>query len=236
MKDFTLMMPPPVREAWKLVHEWADEEGYRARIVTPREPRNKKRKEVPTLDAAQVDAIFRAISKREVTQVRSRALVALLEASGLRIGEALALDVEDIDRAEPDVWRVTVPCEDGCKTGARVVPILAVREGNPTRVNVELSKWLDRRFPVGDKLFNTSSGEKLTYQGFRRSLVLYGKRAGVDVTPHMFRHTYATNLMRAGADVAAVQMLLGHADGDTTARYYLHADERRMNEVVRLYT
>ena len=227
-------MPDDVYAAFQTVERWADEQGYRARITKPR-GKSRKRRDVPTLTNEQYHALMRVVDKRAVTQIRSRAILALMWATGLRIGEVLALRLDSIDTSEPDVWRVVVPCEDGCKTGARVVPFLAIKDGTASDTRVELERWLARRFPSGDRLFNTSSGEALTYPGFRRSLENYGTRAGMHVTAHMFRHTYATRLMQKGVDIATVSALLGHSDPSVTSSTYLHSNDARLVEVVRLY-
>lgn len=227
-------MPDDVYAAFQAVERWADEQGMRARITKPR-GKNRKRRSVDTLEPEQFARLMSAIDTRGATQIRSRAIIALMDATGLRIGEALALRTDSIDKSEPDVWRVLVPCEDGCKTGARVVPFRAQRDGEPTAAHKELERWEARRFPEGDHLFNTSSGESLTYQGFRRSLSVYATRAGVPVKPHTFRHTYATRLMQKGVDTATIASLLGHSNPSVTSSYYLHSNDARMSEVVRQY-
>lgn len=230
----TTNAPAEVRDAFRLLSDWAEGEGFTVRITKPQRTR-RKRQEVPVLSDEQLDALYRSISVSHVTQVRSRAMVALLDATGLRVGELTALRLSDLELAYKDgIGRVSVPCEDGCKTGHRVVPFRTERDGNPTRAAKELTRWLSRRFDVGDYLFNTITGEPVTRQAFTRSLHGYAKRAGIEkLHAHMFRHTYATRLVRNGVDLPTVQALLGHSNAATTANTYLHTDERRLEEVAR---
>lgn len=230
----TTTAPQNVQDAFRLLSSWAEGEGYSVRITKPQRAR-RKRQEVPVLTDEQLENLYRAVSVSHVTQIRSRAMIALLDATGLRVGELAALRVSDLELHYKDgIGRVSVPCEDGCKSGHRVVPFRTEREGNPTRVAKELTRWLDRRWSNSEYLFNTSEGQPITRQAFTRSLHLYAKRAGIPkLHAHMFRHTYATRLVRQGVDLPTVQALLGHANAATTANTYLHTDERRLEEVAR---
>ncbi len=156
--------------------------------------------------------------------VRSRddAVLELLYGSGLRVGELCALGPEDLDL---DRRRVTVW---GKGSKQRVVPL-----GAPT---VEaLRDWIGhgRRLLAtaatpADALFVNRRGGRLGPRDVRRIL---DRRAAAPTHPHALRHTFATHLLDGGADIRAVQELLGHSDLGTT-QHYTHVSKQRLRSVL----
>ncbi len=154
-------------------------------------------------------------------RARDDAVLELLYGSGLRIGELCALGPADLDldRARAVVW--------GKGGKQRVVPLSAPA--------VEaLRTWIDgpRRTLVAgpgeaDALFLNRRGHRLTPRDARR---LLDRRAAAPTHPHALRHTFATHLLDGGADLRAVQELLGHADLATTQRY-THVSRERLRSV-----
>ena len=201
--------------------------------AVPKKKRRGKDEEIPVLKQEEIDAIRNAINTRGVTQKRNRAMLSLLEATGLRVGELLLLRRDSL---EPDgrIMLVTVPCADGAKTGTRVVPFVAYDEqGNPTRPLADLEAWESVRYP-GEHLFTTRTGAPVAAQAVRRFLDLYVTRAGitrVHVTPHVYRHTYATQRVREGWEPDAVRKALGHKSLQTTMRYFW-TDTSRLVELL----
>ncbi len=154
-------------------------------------------------------------------RARDDAVLELLYGSGLRIGELCALGPDDLDLAR---GRATVWGKGGKQ---RVVPL-----SDPAIV--ALRAWCDgpRRALVADgadagALFVNRRGRRLTPRDARR---LLDRRAAAPTHPHALRHTFATHLLDGGADLRAVQELLGHADLSTTQRY-THVSRERLRSV-----
>jgi integrase/recombinase XerC len=147
-----------------------------------------------------------------VVQARDRALLELLYGTGLRVGEAVALDVADVERD-------TVRVRRGKGGKERVVPL-----GGKARE--ALDDWLAVRpqllVPDGESraLLLSVRGARLNTRAVRRLLDAHAIASGVPKThPHALRHSYATHLLGSGADLRSIQELLGHASLTTTARY-----------------
>jgi integrase/recombinase XerC len=156
--------------------------------------------------------------------LRDRALVELLYGAGIRVGELVALDVRDIDlhRGDVRVW--------GKGGKERVVPL-------PEAARNALREYLDQRRRPGvlaEPLFTSLRSKKgetprrLDPRDVRRILRTRAERAGVvdRVHPHRLRHSYATHLLDMGADLRAIQELLGHASLSTTQKYTAVSAER----------
>jgi integrase/recombinase XerC len=153
----------------------------------------------------------------EAARLRDRALVELLYGAGLRVGELVALDVRDVDlrRGEVRVW--------GKGGKERIVPLVGA-------AHEALDAWLaHRRRPgvLAEPLFTSlrpradETVRRLSARDVRRMLARRARRAGVAgrIHPHRLRHSYATHLLDMGADLRAIQELLGHASLSTTQKY-----------------
>ena len=158
--------------------------------------------------------------------LRDRALVELLYGAGLRVGEAVALDVRDVDLLAREV-RVL-----GKGSKERIVPL-------PQAAQEALGAWLAIRRQPGyqaEPLFVSfrpgTRGRRLGERSVRRLLAERARGAGVvdHVHPHRLRHSYATHLLDMGADLRSIQELLGHASLATTQRY-LAVSAARLFEV-----
>jgi len=148
-------------------------------------------------------------------RLRDRALIELLYGAGLRIGEALALDVRDVDLLAREV-RVL-----GKGRKERIVPL-------PQATRRALGEWLEARRrpgyqaePLFPALGRSRSPRRLDARAARRILGRRARAAGLAerVHPHRLRHSYATHLLDMGADLRSIQELLGHASLSTTQRY-----------------
>ena len=154
--------------------------------------------------------------------LRDRAILELMYGSGLRVSEVAGVTV---DRVDLDRGRVTVV---GKGDKEREVPL-----GDPARQAVVA--WLTVRSVLapgeGDELFINRRGRPIGPRDIRRLVGRYGRAAlsGRRVTPHTLRHTFATHLLEGGADIRAVQEMLGHASVATTQRY-THVSRSRLFE------
>jgi integrase/recombinase XerD len=144
-------------------------------------------------------------------------MIELAYASGLRVSELVNLALADINLNQGFV-RVT---GKGNKT--RLVPAGGAAIEKIARFIADDRPQLVRD-PAERALFLTERGRAMTRQGFWKSLRNYARRAGVrlpagDISPHKLRHSFATHLVERGADLRAVQAMLGHADISTTQIY-----------------
>ena len=177
-----------------------------------------------------VDEVDRLLEQPDVTAprgLRDRALIELLYATGLRVSELVSLRPADVNleasyltcTGKGEKQRV-VPMGDEAAAWVRRY----LREGRPAL----LGKRTSARLFVNAR----RGGPGLTRVGFWKVLKAYGRRAGVtaSLSPHMLRHSFATHLLERGADLRAIQMMLGHADLSTT-QIYTHVLQQRMRTV-----
>jgi len=161
----------------------------------------------------------------EPPALRDRALLELMYACGLRASEAIDLETQDLD-LEAGILRAR-----GKGSKERLVP---VGSAATRAVNAYLSRGRPKL--VGDRLesrlFVNHRGSGLTRQGLYKIVQRHAATAGLadKMSPHTLRHTFATHLLDGGADLRAIQKLLGHASLSTTQRY-THVDFARLAEV-----
>ncbi len=149
--------------------------------------------------------------------VRDWALVVFLLHTGLRVGEACAVEISDVQMGERSGW-VQVRSGKGAK--ARKVPLNA-------EARRALNAWLEERGDYEGSVFD------LTPSGAYRRLAEMGRRAGVEVHPHTLRHTLAKNLVDAGVGLHEVAALLGHSSLNTT-RVYVTPGERDLERAMKV--
>jgi integrase/recombinase XerD len=174
-----------------------------------------------SLSEAQVEALLAAPDATTPLGQRDRAMLELLYASGLRVSELVSLATVRVGLAE-GVLRVT-----GKGAKERLVPFGEAAHASLTSYLGEArAAILGRR--TSDALFVTARGGAMTRQMFWNLVKKYALRAGIEValSPHTLRHAFATHLLNHGADLRAVQLLLGHADISTTTIYTHVARER----------
>lgn len=175
------------------------------------------------------DDIDRLIAAPDIATprgLRDRALIEVLYATGLRVSELVTLRVRDVD-----LEAGYLVCQ-GKGSKQRVVPF-----GREARTWV--SRYLRESRPVllrgrsSPRLFtNARGGAGLTRMGFWKILKAYGRAVGIHqgLTPHVIRHSFATHLLDRGADLRAIQLMLGHADLSTT-QIYTHVHEARLRSL-----
>jgi integrase/recombinase XerC len=185
------------------------------------------------------DDVTRLLAAPDVATVagrRDRAILELFYASGLRLSELVDLDVESVNLAGR-VARVRgkgrkerlVPFNTAAAEALRTM--LADRLGQPV---LRAPRAVDRHRRRGQPLFLNLRGGRLTTRSVDRIVRRYVREAAIarGISPHALRHTFATHLLQAGADLRTIQELLGHARLGTTQRY-THLDLTRLTEVYR---
>jgi integrase/recombinase XerD len=198
-------------------HRFLVDEGIAPVDVSAEIKPPKQAKRLPkAIPLSQVEAILAATDGDEPAQIRDKALLELLYATGARITEAVSLNVDDV----LDVEAVRLFGKGGKQ---RIVPL-----GSFARAAIE--SYLVRTRPVfsargaaSPALFLGARGARLSRQSAWLIIRAAAERAGLDVeiSPHTFRHSFATHLLEGGADVRVVQELLGHSSVATTQIYTL---------------
>jgi tyrosine recombinase XerC len=177
----------------------------------------------PVLKPAEVSSLVEAPAGEDAWAVRDRAVLELLYAAGLRVSELCGLDVDDVDLEE---GRVRVFGKGGRE---RSVPIgdEAVAALRAYLAEARLATAGPGR--PGPALFLNRRGKRISPRDVRSLVEKYRRDvlAGRRVSPHTLRHSFATHLMEGGADIRAVQELLGHSSLGTTQRY-THVSRRRL--------
>ncbi len=184
----------------------------------------KKEKHLPVF--LSVDEVFNLVDVKDPEQsplrVRDRAVLELLYSSGLRVSELAGATLADLSIGEA-IIRVR-----GKGNKERIVPV-------GSKALSALGEYLDIREelkPVSDRIFLNSRGRGITTRSLARIIKKYGLVSGIskNVSPHVLRHSFATHLLAGGADLRAIQEMLGHASLSTTQRY-THLSVERIMEV-----
>ncbi|MHB1134891.1 MAG: site-specific tyrosine recombinase XerD [Chloroflexota bacterium] len=179
--------------------------------------------------AISVEEVSRLLAATDLDHhpeaVRDRAMLELLYATGMRVTELVSLDVCDVN-LQPG----NVRCA-GRAGKERIIPVSYERMAAVERYVQEARPLLVRR-PEQTALFLNHRGERLTRQGFWLIIKGYAKRAGIEasITPHVLRHSFAAHLINGGAELKAVQELLGHASISSTQVYTQIRPERLRSE------
>jgi len=175
-----------------------------------------------------LEEVDRLISQPDVTTargLRDRAMIELLYATGLRVTQLVGVRAVDMHLDEQYLTCI------GKGSKERIVPIGEQASAWITRYQATARRELlkDRAAP---RLFVNARGGPLSRVGFWKILKQYGRAAGLPrtVSPHVLRHSFATHLLERGADLRAIQLMLGHADLSTT-QIYTHVLEARLRTV-----
>ncbi|HEX7184697.1 MAG TPA: site-specific tyrosine recombinase XerD [Thermoanaerobaculia bacterium] len=173
------------------------------------------------LSEPEVEALLAAPDVGTPLGLRDRAMLELLYATGLRVSELVGLKIPQL-RLE---MGFLVAFGKGSKE--RIVPVGEQAELWIRRYLREVRPQLAKG--RHQAVFANSAGEPMTRQGFWKNLKRYGLEAGVRsaISPHVLRHSFATHLLEHGADLRAVQTMLGHADISTT-QIYTHIHQQRL--------
>ena len=180
----------------------------------------KVEKRIPSiLTSQEVSLLLEQPKNIDLKGIRDKAMLEFAYATGMRVTEIISLDIEDINLSEGSVT---------CKTGnkQRNIPLgkislkalqQYVEEARPILIKTESEK----------ALFVNINGRRLTRQGFWKIVKFYKDQANItkDITPHVLRHSFATHLLQNGAELKAIQTMLGHSDIASTQIYMQFQDE-----------
>ena len=176
-------------------------------------PAKVERKLPQVLTGKEVELFLEQPECTDLKGYRDRAMLELLYATGIRVSELIALDVDDLN-LPAGILR----CRS--KGKERVIPLYpaAVRALNEylRDVRPQLAETEEE-----SALFVNMSGERMSRQGFWKLIKFYQEKAGIekDITPHTLRHSFAAHLLENGADLRSIQEMLGHADISSTQIY-----------------
>ncbi len=200
--------------------------------------RNKKVKKDPTekvqspkiekkapsiLSSQEIELLLEQPKNIDIKGTRDKAMLEFAYATGMRVSEIIALDIDDINIKDGIVT---------CKSSSRQrnIPLgsLSLKA---------LADYIENSRPIlikDDKikaLFVNTNGKRLTRQGFWKIVKYYKEQAHItkDITPHVLRHSFATHLLQNGADLKSIQMMLGHSDISSTQVYMQFQDESIKN-------
>lgn len=211
----------------KSFHRFLVREGITENHPASRLPLPKVPQRLPdVLSAAQVGSLLDQPFGRDPVGLRDRAVLEVLYGCGLRVSELVGLDIGAVDLSEGTL-RVL-----GKGAKERLVPISGEAKA---ALDVYRREGRPRLRPPGatppsdDALFLSTRGRRLSRQAVFRIVRARGRRVGIELHPHTLRHSFATHLLEGGADLRAVQELLGHADISTT-QVYTHVDQRHLRE------
>ena len=200
----------------------------RTKIVLQDPPNNIQapqiEKRVPSiLTAKEVELLLDQPQDVDLKGIRDKAMLEFAYATGMRVTEIISLNIEDVNFEESYV---------SCKTGVkqRNIPLGTmslkalkeyVNEARPYLIKDENVK----------SLFVNINGKRLTRQGFWKIVKYYKEQAHItkEITPHVLRHSFATHLLQNGADLKAIQTMLGHSDISSTQVYMQFQDEGLKN-------
>lgn len=178
------------------------------------------------LHVEEVDALLAAPDISKPLGMRDKAMLEIMYATGMRVSELINLRLGDI-HLEMGFVRVF-----GKGNKERIVPLGKPAIQATSRYLSEGRPKLYRSKYRNDVLFLNHHGKPLSRQGFWKILKSTAKKAGIhkELTPHTLRHSFATHLLENGADLRAVQEMLGHADISTT-QIYTHVTKTRLKDV-----
>ncbi len=180
------------------------------------------------LSIEEVESLFNAPNMNKLEGIRDRAMLEIMYATGLRVSELLSLQLKSINLKDC-VIRIK-----GKGAKERIVPFSTYAL---EYLNKYLNEFRNKRiYNSSSYLFISKKGTPLTRQFFFKQIRKYAISAGIDehVSPHTLRHSFATHLLEAGADLKLVQELLGHSSISTT-QIYLNVSSQRILSAYDLY-
>jgi integrase/recombinase XerD len=204
-----------------LLREKAVEKDPTVHIESPQQERSLPK----VLSVQEVEKLLDSPKVHDHFGLRDKAMIELLYATGIRVSELINLNVDDVH-----LTMGFVRCM-GKGSKERIIPI-GKAATKALEAYLEKGRSVFEKGQKNDALFLNHLGKRLTRQGFWKILKRLAKEAGItkELTPHTLRHSFATHLLENGADLRAVQEMLGHADISTT-QIYTHVTKTRLKDV-----
>ena len=187
-------------------------------------PSREERKLPAILTNHEVDLFLEQPNTSDAKGCRDKAMLELLYATGIRVSELIALNIQDVNLSA---------CFLRCrgKDKERVVPLYkAAVRALSSYINDVRPQLLED--PAEAALFVNMSGERMSRQGFWKIVKCYQEKAGIhkEITPHTLRHSFAAHLLENGADLKSIQEMLGHADISAT-QIYIQVVNQKIRDV-----
>ena len=184
----------------------------------------KVEKRVPSvLSSKEVELLLEQPKAVDLKGIRDKAMLEFAYATGMRVTEIINLNIEDINLKEGYVSCTNANKQRNIPLGAISINALKeyIKKARPYLIKSEEEK----------ALFVNINGKRLTRQGFWKIVKFYKEQAHIDkdITPHVLRHSFATHLLQNGADLKAIQVMLGHSDISSTQVYMQFQDEGLKN-------
>ena len=185
-------------------------------------------KKVPEiLTISEVNKLLSQPTNKTPKEIRDKAMLELLYATGIRVTELVTLKLTDVN-----MKLGFIECHDGDRV--RTVPVAEVAQRALSRYITEVR---DDMSGGSDYLFFNCKGAPMSRQGFWKIIKYYAAKAGIDkdITPHMIRHSFASHMLNNGADIKSVQEMLGHVDIATTQIYLTNKQSKLKEEYAKAY-
>ena len=185
----------------------------------------KVEKRVPSvLTSEEVELLLEQPKDVDLKGIRDKAMLEFAYATGMRVTEIISLNLDDVNLEEG-----YVTCKNGNKQ--RNIP-LGKMSLKALKEYIEEARDILIKSESEQALFVNINGGRLTRQGFWKIIKYYKEQAHItkDITPHVLRHSFATHLLQNGADIKAIQTMLGHSDISSTQVYMQFQDEGLKNE------
>ena len=184
----------------------------------------KVEKRVPSvLTAEEVEKLLSQPKDVDLKGTRDKAMLEVAYATGMRVTEIISLNVEDVDLEGGFISCKSANRQRNIPLGSISIAALReyIRDARPIMIKNEDET----------SLFVNVNGKRLTRQGFWKIVKYYKEQAHIekDITPHILRHSFATHLLQNGADLRAIQTMLGHSDISSTQVYMQFQDEGLKN-------
>ncbi len=165
------------------------------------------------LSVEEIHALLAQPEGKNAKEIRDKAMLELLYATGIRVSELIHLKLESVNLSVG-----FLVCSDGQRE--RTIPF-GKEAGAALSMYLETARGQLLKGKESQWLFTNCNGQAMSRQGLWKIIKYYGEKAGIeaDITPHALRHSFAAHLLRNGADIHAVQTMLGHSDMATTQMY-----------------
>jgi integrase/recombinase XerD len=212
--------------ALKAFYQFMLKENYVTKDPTDDLSSPKLERKLPrVLTVDEVEKLLNQPDTSTPAGIRDKAMLEVLYATGIRVSELVSLNLDDIELDEGFVRCI------GKGSKERVVPMGEIAI-NALRSYLSKGRPKLVSNPGENALFLNHHGRRLTRQGFWKIVKKYAAQLGIrkEITPHTLRHSFATHLLENGADIRAVQEMLGHADISTT-QIYTHVTKDRLKDV-----